>query len=126
MVVEDDKAIRHLVFRFLSAAGYEAVECPRAAEALALFQDPAQACDLLLTDIVMPEISGTDLARQVRKLRPALPILLVSGYSNSHDLARGASDMAWHFLAKPFTRASLLRAVREALERRAVSSVKGS
>lgn len=122
LVVEDDPAIRLLLVRFLSAAGYEAVECPRAADALARLQDPAQGFDLLLSDIVMPELSGTDLARRVREIRPDLRILLISGYTHTHILKGGVTDIAHDFLAKPFTRQSLLHAVRSALRRNAGSS----
>jgi CheY-like chemotaxis protein len=116
LVVEDDGAIRHLLVRFLSAAGYQPVECARAPDALALLQDTTQVFDLLLSDIVMPDLSGTDLARHARQFRPTLPILLISGFSHSHPYDNSLSGLAVHFLPKPFTRKDLLHAVRAALQ----------
>jgi two-component system, cell cycle sensor histidine kinase and response regulator CckA len=122
LVVEDDQAIRRLVFLFLTAAGYRPVECPGAAEALALLRNPAEAFDLLLSDVVMPGLSGAELARQVRQLHPRLPILLISGYTHGENLDRGVAQSACRFLPKPFTRQSLLQAVRDALEGQAAAA----
>ena len=118
LVVEDDVAVRQLMVRFLTSAGYAPVEAVDAAEALALLGDRAQAFDLLVSDVVMPELSGTDLARRARALRPRLPVLLVSGYTNAQLLERGLRGLEGTYLAKPFSRADLLRAVRQALDAR--------
>ena len=85
-------------------------------EAVRRASDPDQPIDLLLTDVVMPEMLGNEVARQVRAIRPALPVLYMSGYAqpvlDTHGAFAGQIDL----LEKPFTEATLLTRVRRAID----------
>ncbi|MFT3916132.1 MAG: response regulator [Anaeromyxobacteraceae bacterium] len=116
LVVEDDPQVRAVTVRTLARAGYEVQLATSGAEALAFLREhPSRPLDLLVTDVVMPGMSGSDLATEVQRQRPGLPVLYVSGYSpeflaERHGIAEG-SDL----LQKPFTTDALLGRVRQAL-----------
>jgi DNA-binding response OmpR family regulator len=115
LVVEDEEAVRSLIRHVLERHGYRVLEAPDGEAAQSLFaRDPA-AIALLVTDIVMPRMSGVDLARRLVEQRPGLRILYLSGYTEnsvaSHGLPRGTA-----FLGKPFSPAELARRVREVLD----------
>jgi PAS domain S-box-containing protein len=116
LVVEDDPAVRLLLARFLASAGYAPIEAADSNIALEMLQDLSQSFGLLLTDVVMPGLTGAELAHRARMLRPRLPVLFVSGYTNAQLLARGLEALDGTYLPKPFTRAALLQAVRRALD----------
>ena len=113
MVVEDDSTVRGFVASTLERAGYRVLVAASPAEALALAGGPSQTIDVLVTDIVMPEISGLTLARRLLVARPALRVILMSGYDPS--MASGQLDTAFQFLAKPFSRDDLTTALAVAL-----------
>ena len=107
LLVEDNAELRELVRLFLTAAGYKVQSVGRPGEAEALWKTDKDSFDLLITDMVMPEKSGKDLAKALRAAKPGLKILFISGYSpNRNELGD------WGFLQKPFTRNELLDAVR--------------
>jgi two-component system, cell cycle sensor histidine kinase and response regulator CckA len=110
LLVEDEDAVRNLVKRILEQAGYQVLVARNGAEALELCQRPELALDLLLTDAVMPVMSGPELLRRVMVLRPALRLLIMSGYSDRPAVS------GIPFIAKPFTPVQLERIVREALD----------
>ena len=114
LVVEDDPQVRSVTVRALEAAGYRVLVAGHAAEALALARVAPEKLDLLVTDVVMPGPSGTVLATELRRARPDLRVLLVSGYARE-ALVTGADGA--HFLQKPFTPAGLQARVREILDR---------
>ncbi|MFI1990725.1 ATP-binding protein [Actinoplanes sp. NPDC020271] len=106
LVVEDEVALARIITRILTDNGYRAVIANNGREALAAYDQ--HGCDVLLTDVIMPEISGPRLAEMLTERRPGLPVIYMSGYSNgllgtTHVLA---GDIA--FLEKPFTAADLL------------------
>jgi PAS domain S-box-containing protein len=114
LVVDDEPAIRDVAHRVLTSAGYEVTTTADGLEALSLLADPNMPADLLLTDVVMPGISGSVFAARARALRPGLRALFMSGYERS-----GAPEEGWpheeHVIAKPFSRAALLARVSQTL-----------
>ena len=112
-VVEDEAAVRKAVIRILSDRGYGTLEAAGPSSALDVAKLWAGPMDLLLTDIVMPEMSGDELARELRKGRPQLHVVYMTGYSGEIDTAALRIDGA--VVQKPFSRDSLLAAVEGAL-----------
>ncbi len=116
LLVEDQEAVRQLMLTILQEYGYKVVPAHDAHEALRICS--AQAVDLLLTDIVMPKMSGVELARRLRLAVPGLRTIFISGYSEgTHEREWGALDGA-DFLQKPFAPQALAAKVREMLDRR--------
>ncbi len=111
LVVEDADAVRVLTGRILYAAGYQVVSVESGAVAL----ERLDAADVLVTDVVMPGMSGVELAVAARERRPGLPVVFVSGYTGDTTVA-GSDDPATAFLAKPFDGDDLLRSVRTTLD----------
>jgi PAS domain S-box-containing protein len=118
LLVEDEDQVRALVSRVLKRSGYAVLEAARPHEALELASRLEQPIHLLITDVVMPELNGRQLADRVRVLRPELAILFMSGYSD-HLLERdGVLEHGLHFLPKPITPAALNSTVRSILDAR--------
>jgi PAS domain S-box-containing protein len=115
LVVEDDDAVRALMRRALAAAGYAVRETARPEEALALANGSAEF-DVLLTDMVMPGMSGRELAGKLLAERPGLRVVFVSGYTEDAVLRSGALPAGQVFLPKPFTGDAIAAAVRAALD----------
>jgi signal transduction histidine kinase/CheY-like chemotaxis protein len=118
LVAEDDASVRQVVVTVLTRAGYRVLEAAHPHHALDLAHQHAGPIDLLLTDVVMPAMSGKELARQLCMQRPGLAVLCMSGYSDEAIASRGVLDAGVHLLAKPVTPDQLLKAVAEVLERR--------
>ena len=118
LLVEDESAVRILAHRILERAGYHVLDARHGADALMLWRQHADEIDLVVTDVVMPEMGGRALADALRAVKPTLPILFMSGYSDDEMTRRGFSDTRVAFLAKPFSADSLVGAVREALRQR--------
>jgi CheY-like chemotaxis protein len=112
LLVEDEPAVRQLFAHALVRAGYSVVEARNGQEAMRLFDEHAEAIDMLLTDLRMPYMGGAELAHQLRGRRRSLKLLCISGYPGRLD-----EDLAVDFLAKPFSRADLLKKVREVLDK---------
>ena len=110
LVVDDDSAVRNFVASLLRSRGYAVRTAGSAAEALNLFEREGQSIRLLLTDVLMPEVSGPELVSQVLALRPNLPVLYMSGY-------RGDAPVAGSFpcLKKPFTVGALVAGIEQSL-----------
>jgi CheY-like chemotaxis protein len=117
LVVEDEEALRKVAGRALDAAGYTVLTAADGDEALLASAQHAGDIHLLLTDVVMPRMGGRVLAERLRKMRPTLKVLCMSGYTDDAIVHHGVLDAGTHFLAKPFTAADLTRKVREALDR---------
>jgi len=115
LLVEDNDLVRHTARRHLLALGYRVTEAANAAQALDLLRAAARI-DLLLTDIVMPEIQGPELARKAREMRPGLKVLFTSGFAGDAALEGGGLAARAPFLAKPYQRPELARKVRSALD----------
>ncbi|MGC4084422.1 MAG: PAS domain S-box protein [Vicinamibacterales bacterium] len=115
LVSEDEETVRMLVRRLLSAAGYNVLTADGADEALRICREHRGPIDLLLTDVVMPQMSGPILANLATDLRPGMRVLFMSGYTGSDISARGFEDGTAMLIQKPFNAASLSEAVRTAL-----------
>jgi two-component system, cell cycle sensor histidine kinase and response regulator CckA len=117
LVVEDEQLVRSLARTILERQGYQVVACASGAEALIALADRVDApVDLLLTDLVMPGMSGRELAEQVVTERPSVRVLFTSGYSEDDGLYQRVADHAAHFLAKPYSVHELASRVREVLD----------
>ena len=116
LVVEDEEIVRELVCHVLSAQGYDVICAPNGAEALELSQLHAGEIRLVITDVVMPQIGGIELARKILILRPEIKVLYVSGYSENDMSEQGILSSELEFLEKPFTPQALTRKVRELLK----------
>jgi two-component system cell cycle sensor histidine kinase/response regulator CckA len=111
LVAEDEGGIRNLVSRILSAGGYRVLSAGSGEEALELLKRRSQPIDLLLTDVVMPRMSGSELAERVLKLQPDTQVLYMSGYTDNVIARHGVLNNENTFIQKPFTREDLLRKV---------------
>ena len=116
LVVEDETALRTLVERVLGRAGYVVLSAENADEALRLFEQHQGSVHLLLTDVVMPEMNGKQLADQLVLRAPHLRVLYMSGYTDDAIFHRGVFTSGTHFISKPFNPAQLTRMVRKALD----------
>jgi PAS domain S-box-containing protein len=115
LVVEDDDELRPLIRNMLSRAGYSVLEARQGAEALTLAEHHAGPIDLLLTDVVMPGLTGPELARRLRRLWPDVKVLYTSGYPSAAVLRYGVPDLNTAFLQKPFAPSLLQDKVRAVL-----------
>ncbi|WP_285746585.1 substrate-binding domain-containing protein [Lentzea sp. NBRC 105346] len=111
LLVEDEASVRTATRLFLEHYGYRVIEAANGAEALAVAED----VDAVVTDVVMPEMGGRELAERLQELRPGIPVLYVSGYTNSAEVREHLSSPSVALLQKPFTAAVLARKVRELL-----------
>jgi PAS domain S-box-containing protein len=116
LLVEDEPAVRAIAARSLERAGFRVLQASDGASALELMDRHGQP-DLVLTDLMMPGIGGTELARRLRQRWPALPILFMSGYSVEDLRLQGVTDFEGLMLQKPFTPDGLVSGVAAALSR---------
>ncbi|MBA3442057.1 MAG: PAS domain S-box protein [Pyrinomonadaceae bacterium] len=112
LLVEDEETVRRLAARILERQGFHLLQAPDGIEALRVAEDYQGVIDLMLTDVVMPEMRGPELAEQIAITRPQMPVLFMSGY-NETGLAEQAGV---NFIQKPFTPQSLLRQIHGVLE----------
>ena len=117
LVVDDEEAIRKVVTRSLEAVGYRVLSAATAGEALQIAAQHAGTIHLLLTDVVMPRMSGRALAQELAKMRPTVKVLYMSGYADNAFVHNGVVDEGTHFIGKPFSGTDLARKVREVLDR---------
>ncbi len=115
LLVDDEEGVRKLVMAVLKSNGYDVVEASNAPAALAVYEKNGHKIDMVLTDVVMPQMSGFDLGKQLQERAPGLKILYMSGYRDNAIGATGAGA-ARAFLHKPFTPDVLLARVREVLD----------
>lgn len=113
LLVEDEEPVRRVTARLLERLGFEVVPAGHAEEALEIVGGGA-VFDLVMTDVVMPGLSGIELAEEVHRTRPRLPFLFVSGYT-SRDFGADPGSPPEPFLPKPFSLDDLSREVRAAL-----------
>jgi PAS domain S-box-containing protein len=118
LVVEDDEMVRLLTARLLASQGYTPIEARNGREALELVAAHPGQVQLVLSDVVMPELGGTEFARRLAELRPDLPILFMSGFTDDEVVRRGLLDPDAPYLQKPFDAAAIGRRVRELLDER--------
>lgn len=116
LLVEDDAAVRQLSRLALETQGYEVLVAANGREALQLLRSRPGKVDLVVTDVVMPEMSGRELADAVRTAQPGTRVLFVSGYTDDAVVRHGVREAADAFLQKPFTPLGLARKVRQVLD----------
>ncbi|MGA2480448.1 MAG: response regulator, partial [Spirochaetia bacterium] len=115
LVVEDEPSILKLTSMMLEGLGYTVLTALAPREALRQVGERTGAIDLLITDVVMPEMNGRELAGAIARMRPELKCLYVSGHTADIIARQGIIEEGVHFLSKPFTIATLGKKVREIL-----------
>jgi two-component system cell cycle sensor histidine kinase/response regulator CckA len=113
LVAEDDPSVRRVATTILRRAGYEVLPASGPREALGVAEQHPGAIDLLLTDVVMPVMSGKELAQRLSATRPELLVLYMSGCTDKASVHQGVLDAGVHLLPKPITPDLLLSAVAE-------------
>jgi two-component system cell cycle sensor histidine kinase/response regulator CckA len=116
LLVEDDEAVSAAVYKVLSHSGYHVLRAHRPSEALEMFAAHADEVRMVISDVVMPEMSGRDLAERLQAIRPGVPVLFTSGYMESAAMHPGIFSPNANFLPKPFTREGLTVRVRQVLD----------
>jgi CheY-like chemotaxis protein len=116
LLVEDEAEVRRLAREMLTRQGYTVIEAGSGAEAIRIWRDRHRSIDMLLTDVVMPKMSGRELADKLRELRPGLKVMYMSGYTDDVMQRHGILESGTTFLAKPFTSELLSRKVRSVLD----------
>ena len=117
LVVEDDDDLRSYVSEVLRGLGYHVLSCANAKAAVPVLEQPATRIDLLLTDVVMPGMNGRELGKHAQKVRPALRVLYMTGYSRNAVVHHGRLDEGVALLQKPITQTLLAARVRDLLDR---------
>ena len=116
LLAEDETFVRDLAARTLREAGYEVLEAANGLEALRrVDQHREREIQLLITDVVMPRMSGRELAAAMRSLSPDIKVLFISGYATEAITQHGRLEPGTNFLSKPFTRIAFAHKVREIL-----------
>jgi hypothetical protein len=115
LLVDDEEGVRKLVFAILQAHGYQVIEANNGQNALAAYEKNAHKIDLVLTDVVMPQMNGFELGDRLAEARPQLKILYMSGYRDN-PIGNSPGDANRAFLHKPFTPDALLHKVRQLLD----------
>ena len=115
LLVEDQEAVRHLMREVLEMSGYVILEAASGKEALRISNAHKMPIRLMVTDVVMPGMTGTELGQQLRALRPEMKVLYISGYADD-ALHEGVLDAGSAFLQKPVKASELERVVRQLLE----------
>ena len=123
LIVEDEEAVLELASEFLKTAGYNVLTAENGADALAIAQDLQQTIHVLVTDIVLPKMRGPELAERVKRIRPGVKVVYMSGYLE-YDKKTGQFLEEGAFLQKPYTRDALIARVDESLRRRARATQK--
>jgi two-component system, cell cycle sensor histidine kinase and response regulator CckA len=115
LLVEDEDQVRTILRQILENQGYHVLSASHGEEALAISQEPGDI-ELMITDVVMPQMSGRELAERVVAARPSLRVLFMSGYTDDAIVRHGLLDEKLNFIQKPFDSATVARKVREVLD----------
>jgi PAS domain S-box-containing protein len=116
LVVEDEEQVRNLVSEMLRFNGYNVLEAANASNALSIFDKYSHSINLILTDIVMPQMNGTELIEKILTLYPNMKVLYMSGYTDNVLVGRGLLAEEKYFLQKPFSASTLIQKVRLVLD----------
>ena len=118
LLVEDEEQVRNVARGILRRHGYTVVEAGSAGKALLLCEQHVGPIHLLLSDVVMPHMSGPELAKRLAQTRPEMKVLCMSGYTDDAAVRHGVIDAAFAYLQKPITVDTLTRKVRDVLDAR--------
>jgi len=116
LIVEDDLSILNLVQRILGGLDYTVLTAGKPEMAIRLAEEHKGEIDLLVTDVIMPEMNGLELANSLRSLYPELKCIFMSGYTSNVIAHRGVLDQGVHFIQKPFSKKDLAKTVRKILD----------
>jgi len=116
LLVEDEIGVRHLVREMLHRLGYKIHEASSGADAVRIFAQHQNTIDLLLTDVIMPQMSGRELAERLKALQPLLKVLYISGYTDDMLAHHGVLESNVYLLQKPFAPDELAKKLREVLD----------
>jgi two-component system cell cycle sensor histidine kinase/response regulator CckA len=116
LLVEDDEMVRKMTSEMLGALGYSVTATGDPYEALSMIQEPDTKVDLIITDVVMPGMSGTDLRDKIIDVRPGIKVLFMSGYTSNVIVHRGVLEENVHFIQKPFNLKDFARKVSETIK----------
>jgi two-component system, cell cycle sensor histidine kinase and response regulator CckA len=120
LLVEDETLVRDAAGEILRSAGYRVLAAPNAAHALHIFRGHPEGVQLLLTDVVLPDRNGCDLACELTAVSDHVKTIFISGYPENSITRKGLSHPGWFYLPKPFSAGLLLQRVREVLTREAM------
>jgi CheY-like chemotaxis protein len=118
LLIEDDRSLRDLLCEILEGAGYTVLVADGGAKALQIAEEYAGAIQLIVTDVIMPGLSGRQAAEKIKAARSEVEILFISGYTSEAIEKHGVLAPGAKFLSKPFTTEDLLRKIRDVLEGR--------
>ena len=121
MVVDDEASVRPVTARMLQQAGYATIEVGDGEEALSCLRDADVPVHAIISDVLMPRLTGTELVGRLLASRPALPMILMSAYSTGELRARGLYHTTIPHLTKPFNKERLVSTVRSAFDLSAAS-----
>ncbi len=116
LLVEDERSVRELATKILESRGYKVIAASHGGDAMQFVQGSEQKIDLVLTDVVMPGMSGRELVENLTRLRPGIKVLYMSGYTDDEIVKRGLFDPNVDFIQKPFSAEQLGAHTREALD----------
>lgn len=116
LIVEDEEMLRSLAAEILAEHGYQTIEAESPGKAMSIAVDRSQRIDLVLSDVVMPEMNGQALAERIMAMRESIQVMFMSGYSHDSLAQHGIDPKGDHFIGKPFTSSELLNAVRRVLD----------
>ncbi len=117
LLLEDEPSLRLMLRELLEEAGYTVIECAKPYEALSAGQSEVRPIHLMLTDVIMPQMTGPQVAERLQGLRPRMKVLYMSGYTDDAIAQHGVLEPGTEFITKPFTRDTVLRRVRKLLDR---------
>lgn len=117
LVVEDEEVVLKLAVRILQEQGYRVLEAAQGMDAFLIAEEHQGAIHLLVTDVVMPKMSGRELAERLASLRPGTKVLYMSGYTDNTIAHHGILDKGVNYIQKPFTVDGLAKKVREVLDK---------
>ena len=117
LVAEDELLVSFSMKKILEDAGYRVILAPDGVEALSIFREKPEDIFIILSDVIMPKMSGIEFLEEARRVRPDIKVIFISGYSVSFLTERGVLREGMELITKPFAKQELLRRVREALDR---------
>ena len=116
-LVEDNEEVRKLAKRILEKRGYKILDRSQGKEALQIYEEHKGPIHLMVTDVVMPGMSGRELANRLMSVHPEMKVLYMSGYTDNSITHHGVLEKGMNYIQKPFTVDGLLRKVREVLDK---------
>jgi CheY-like chemotaxis protein len=118
LLVEDEEEVRKLIAKILRKQGYKVLEASQGKEVFSLCEEQGGPIHLMVTDVVMPEMTGVELAKHIKQVYPEMKVLYMSGYSSDRvAIDHGKVEKTIEFIQKPFTVDRLARKIREVLDR---------